>query len=116
MDASEYKAAKMVSNALRWDTFDSVLRVVWKSDPRLVQRVHSEATLEELAVPLQHGGATSGRWLSVRMPAVLAEEILDALSFAEAGAVDPDGSTTRAASATASLVDAWLAWIGHHEA
>ena len=116
MDAIEYKNAKVAANALRRDTFDTILRTIGDQDPDLASRISSEATVSELAVPPNHAGAPHSRWITVSMPELLADEILDILMIAEAGAVGPDGSGTPAASAMADLVDAWQHWFEHHEA
>ena len=116
MDATEYKTAKVAANALRRDTFETILRSVRDQDPGLASRIESEATVAELALPPKHAGALDSRWIALSMAESLAEEILDSLMFAEAGAVGPDGSSTPAASAMAELVDAWQHWVEHHEA
>ena len=116
MDAIEYKNAKIESNALRRDTFETILRTVANQDPGLASRITSEATIAQLKAPPRHAGAPHSRWITVSMPELLADDILDILMIAEAGAVGTDGSSTAAASAMADLVNAWQHWLEHHEA
>ncbi len=116
MDAIQYKKTKVAANALRRDTFNTILRSVTNRDPGLASRISSEATVAELAVPAEHAGAPNSRWITLSMPEALADEIMDSLMIAEAGAVGPDGSSTPAASAMADVVIAWQHWVEHHEA
>ena len=116
MEATDYKSAKISSNALRRDVFDTIIRIVRLQEPQLADRIEVESVITQLPVPAKHFGPTSSHWISLSLSDELVEAIEDALSFAEASAVGLDGSTTTEASAMGGLLDLWLQWTEKNNA
>lgn len=113
MDASEYRARTNSPDAMRVGTLEDILRIVQAQDSGLAAQVTANLHVVTIETPEQHDGEPG--WVQLALPEQLAESVLDCLSFAEAGAVGPDGETTQEASCIAGLVDAWLRWRDRDE-
>jgi hypothetical protein len=74
----------------------------------LALRVRGLLEQSPIPKPERHDGGPESDIFRVELLVTEVEAVVQALGFAEAGAVAADGSTTREASRFATLLDTWL--------
>lgn len=107
MDSATYKQQTSRVDAFQRGTLTDTAAALEKTDAELAQRVRDQLERSPIPKPERHGGGPDSDIFRVELPVATIEAIVESLGAAEAGAVAPDGTTTREASRLATLVDIW---------
>ena len=111
MDAIEYKGIHSRPDAFQRSQLEATERILSSIHP---PSAHLAAKLLEsapIAKPELHTGDAGTDWFLVDVDVSGAEQIMEYLIDAEAGAIGVEGQTTQETSEIANLVDAWVRYI-----
>ena len=111
MDANEYKVICSRPDAFHRGVLEATRQMLSPLHPPSASRLREVLDGTPISKPALHAGGEDTEYFIVKLDVAEAEQIIEYLLDAEAGAVGLNGETTPGASHASGLVDAWVRYV-----
>ncbi len=111
MDENEYKVICGRPDAFRRGILEATRQILSPLHPPSASRLREVLEGAPISKPELHTGGEGADYFIVKLDVAEAEQIVEYLLDAEAGAVGSNGGTTPEASRASGLVDAWVRYV-----